>query len=241
MSEQTNEPEVAAVQILLSLSDILKVNRHQRYQALWMFADKLLPAITQGRAKQAMPANDVANKLPLSLFAVACLLLALQRSAPDGTGSKDSKQVLKMVYTNARSALGNSFTASHSSNRLLEATAVVEREVKATRQRLTSDHLMEMHVRVQEAGLATFQCVTLDICCKILELLYASADYRRSQPLECGGKLLAAAVMGSAFAITVEPAQVSILPFLSWLSDLSKHPKDIIKAQTEQVVACLLQ
>ena len=241
MSEQTSEPEAAAVQILLSLSDVLRVSRHQRYQALWMFADKLLPAITHGRAKQAVPANDVASKLPLPLFAVACLLLALQRSAPDGTASQDNKQVLKMVYTNACSALGESFTASHSSSRLVEAAAVVEREVKGTRQRLTSDHLVDMHARVQEAGLVTLQCVTLDMCCMILEMLYASADYSRSQPLECGGKLLAAAIIGSAFAITVEPARVSVLPFLSWLSDLSKHPKDIIKAQTEQVIACMLQ
>lgn len=235
------EPEVAAVQMLLSLSDILAATRQQRYYALWMFADKLLPTITHGIAAQTMsPDSDMATQLPLSLFAVACLLLALQ-SCLDGTASKDSTQILKEIYTTACSSLGESFSARHSSSRLLEAAAIVKCEVKTTRQQLTSDHLLDMHCKIQEAGLATFQTVALDTCYTILELLYASTDYRRSQPLECGGKLLAAAIIASAFAVTVQPARVSTLPFLSWLSDLSKHPKEVIKAQTEQIVACLLQ
>ena len=235
------EPEVAAVQVLLSLCDILAATRQQRYHALWMFADKLLPTISHGQAKQTWSSgSDMENKLPLSLFAVASLLVALQSNL-DETASKDSKQVLKEVYTTACSAFGVSFSASHTLNRLLQAAAIVKCEVKSTSQRLTSDYLLEMHCKIHEAGLATFQNVALDTCYSILELLYASADYRRSQPLECGGRLLAAAIIASAFALTVQPAKVSTLPFLSWLSDLSKHPKDVIKAQTEQVVACLLQ
>ena len=74
----------------------------------------------------------------------------------------------------------------------------------------------------------------------IIELLYTSKDYRVSQPLECGGKLLAAAIIATAFA-TVPPVQVTSLPFLSWLSDLSMHPKEVIKAQTEQVIAYVLK
>lgn len=233
------QPEVAAVQVLLSLSDILAVKRQQRYHALWMFADKLLPApaITTGRAKLTV-SSEMSNELPLSLFAVACLLLALQL---DYTASKDSKHLVEEVYTTACSALEDSFSASHSSSKLVEAAAIVTREVQATRQQLTSDYLQEMHCKIQDAGLATFQCVALDTCYNILELLYASADYQRSQPLECGGKLLAAAIIAAAFAMTVQPARVSDLPFLSWLSDLSKHPKEVIKAQTAQVIACLLQ
>ncbi|KAL3146544.1 hypothetical protein ABBQ32_000788 [Trebouxia sp. C0010 RCD-2024] len=237
------EPEEAAVQVLLSMSDILAATRQQRYHALWMFADKLLPTITRGRAKQTGSSGSdmiFQNELPLPLFAVACLMLALQ-SDLDEKASKDSKQVLKTVYATACSALGASFGTSHSSTRLLEAAAIVRCEVKTARQKMTSDYLLEMHRKIQEAGLASFQDVALDTCFSILELLYASADYRRSHPLECGGKLLAAAIIASTFALRVQPAQVSSLPFLSWLSDLSKHPKDVIKAQTEQVVACLLQ
>ena len=237
MSIDLPQPEVAAIQVLLSLSDILAVTRQQRYHALWMFADKLVPAITTGREKLTV-STKMANELPLSLFAVACLLLALQL---DHTASKDSKHFVEEVYKTAGSALGDSFTASHSSSRLLEAAAIVKCEVQATRRQLTSDYLREMYCKIQEAGLATFQCVALDTCYNFLELLYASADYRRSQPLECGGKLLAAAIIAAAFAITVQPARVSTLPFLSWLSDLSKHPKEVIKAQTAQVIACLLQ
>ena len=241
-TEHSLEPEVAAVQVLLSLSDILAATRQQRYHALWMFADKLIPTITHGRAnfKQTMSA-EMTNELPLSFFAVACLLLALQSQEIDQTALKDSKQILKEVYATACSALGDSFTASHSSSRLLEAAAIVKCEVKAGKQQLTSDHLLDMHCKIQEAGLATVQSVALDTCYAMLELLYASTDYRRSQPLECGGKLLAAAIIAAAFAMTVQPARVSTLPFLSWLSDLSKHPKEVIKAQTEQVVLCLLQ
>ena len=237
MSVDSTQPEVAAVQVLLSLSDILAITRQQRYHALWMFADKLLPAITTGRAKLAVSA-EMSNELPLSLFAVACLLLALQSGQ---TASQDSKHCVEEVYKTACSALGDSFSATHSSSRLLEAAAIVKCEVQATRRQLTSDHLLEMHIKIQEAGFACFQCVALDTCYNILELLYASADYRRSQPLDCGGKLLAAAVIAAAFAVTVQPAGVSTLPFLSWLSDLSKHPKEVIKAQTAQVIACLLQ
>lgn len=236
-----DSPQVAAVQILLSLSDILATTRQQRYHALWMFVDKLLPAITTGQAKLTVSA-EMTNELPLSLFAVACLLLALQL---DETASivKNSKQLAEDVYKTACSALGESFSASHSSSRLLEAAATVQSEVAAAapRRQLTSDHLLDMHCKIQEAGLAAFQGVALDTCYNVLELLYASADYRRSQPLECGGKLLAAAIIAAAFAITVQPARVSTLPFLSWLSDLSKHPKEVIQAQTAQVVTYLLQ
>lgn len=245
MSQQTLEPEVSAVQALLSLSDILACTRQQRYCALWVFADKLVPAITRGQAKQSVPTDSVSHELPLLLFAVASLVLAMQSSASNVADPKDDKQVLGMVYTIACSALGDSFSGTHSSSRLQEAAAVVKHEIGplASRQpvQLTSDYLSEMHFKIQEAGLATFQCVALDTCYAILEVLYASADYRSSQPLECGGKLLAAAIIASAFAMTVEPEKVSSLPFLSWLSDLSKHPKDIIKAQTRQIVACLLQ
>ncbi|KAL3149723.1 hypothetical protein ABBQ38_013550 [Trebouxia sp. C0009 RCD-2024] len=235
------EPEEAAVQVLLSMSEILAATRQQRYHALWMFADKFLPTITRGRAKQTGSSGiDMENELPLSLFALACLMLALQSNL-DGKASKDSKQVLKEVYATACSALGDSFSAFHSSTRLLEAAAIVRCEVKTARQKSTSDYLLEMHCNIQEAGLATFHDVALDTCYSILELLYASADYRRSQPLECGGKLLAAAIIASAFALTIQPAKVLPLPFLSWLSDLSRHPKDVIQAQAEQVVACLLQ
>ena len=236
MSIDSTQPEVAAVQVVLSLSDILAVTRQQRYHALWMFADKFVPAITTGRAKLTVSA-EMSNELPLSLFAVACLLLALQL---DHTASKDRTPFVDEVYKTACSALGDSFSASHSSSRLLEAAAIVKCEVQATRRQLTSDYLLEMHCKIQGAGLATIRCVGLDVCYNILELLYASADYRRSQPLECGGKLLAAAIIAAASAVTVQPARVSTLPFLSWLSDLSKHPKEVIKAQTAQVIACLL-
>lgn len=236
-----DSPQVAAVQALLSLSDILAVTRQQRYHALWMFVDKLLPAITTGQAKLTVSA-EVTNELPLTLFAVACLLLALQ-SDKTACRVKDSKQLADAVYQTACSALGESFSASHSSSRLLEAAAMVQSEVAAaaTRRQLTSDHLLDMHCKIQEAGIAAFQCVALDTCYNVLEILYASADYRRSQPLECGGKLLAAAIIAAAFAITVPPARVSTLPFLSWLSDLSKHPKEVITAQIAQVVTYLLQ
>lgn len=237
MSIDSTQPDVAAVQVLLSLSDILAITRQQRYHALWMFADKLLPAITTGRAKLAVSA-EMSKELLLSLFAVACLLLALQSGQ---TASQDSKHFVEKVYKKACSALGDLFSASHSSSRLLEAAAIVKFEVQATRRQLTSDYLLELHCKIQEAGLASFQCVALDTCYNILELLYASADYRSSQPLECGGKLLAAAIIAAAFAVTVQPARVSTLPFLSWLSDLSKHPKEVIKGQTAQVIACLLQ
>ena len=113
------EPEEAAVQVLLSMSEILAATRQQRYHALWMFADKLLPTITRGRAKQTGSSGiDMENELPLSLFAVACLMLALQSNL-DEKASKDSKQVLKEVYATACSALGDSFSAFHSSTRLL--------------------------------------------------------------------------------------------------------------------------
>ena len=234
-AKATIEPETAAVQVLLSLSDVLAVTRQQRHHALWMFADLLLPTITHGRAKQTASAD---SDMPFSLFAVACLLLAVQNPA---TTSKADKEALKRVYTIACSALGDSFSAAHSSSRLLEAAAIVQQEIKATKQLLTSDYLLEMHSKIEEAGLATCKLMALDTCYMVLELLYSSPDYRRSQPLECGGKLLAAAILASTFVITVEPAKVSTLPFLSWLSDLSRHPKEIIKAQTEQVLACCLQ
>lgn len=237
MSIDSMQPEEAAVQVLLSLSDILVVTRQQRYHALWMFADKLLPAVTTGRAKLTVSA-EMSSELPLTLCAVACLLLALQSDR-----TKSNKQCVEEVYNKACLALGDSFSAFHSSSRLFEAAAIAKCEVPATatRRQLTSDYLQEMHCKIQEAGLATIHCVALDTCYNVLELLYASADYRRSQPLECGGKLLAAAIIAAVFAITVQPARVSTLPFLSWLSDLSQHPKDVIKAQTAQVIACLLQ
>lgn len=242
--QQYLEPEVASVQALLGLSDILYVTDSQRYHALWLFQDKLLPALTSNQTRKHMGSTDrdLSHELPLLLFAVASLLIAIESGDPGLKSiAQTNKQNLTTVYTAACSALDDSFSASYSSTKLLEAAAIVNAEVKTTRRRLTSDYLLEMHAKIEEAGLATLQCVKLETCYMILELLYASKDYRKSQPLECGGKLLAAAIIATAFAITVIPSKVTSLPFLSWLSDLSKHPKEVIKAQTVQVLAYILQ
>ena len=238
------EPEAASVQALLSLSDIVGLTRSQRNYALWLFMDKLLPALTSNRVNKPLVTvdADISQELPLLLFAVACLLLSVEVSEPGQTpSSQGCKQNLETVFTAACSALGDSFCASYSSSKLLEAAAIVKPETKAKKPRLTSDYLLEMHSKIEEAGLAMFRFVNLETCYMILELLYISKDYRRSQPLECGGKLLAAAIIATSFAITVPPAKVTTLPFLSWLSDLSMHPKEVIKAQTEQLLAYVLE
>ena len=242
MAQQAEDLEGATVQALLGLSDILGLTRSQRYHALWLFVDKLLPALTGNQARQ-IPTTDRDNshELPLLLFAVASLLLATEEV---GTGQAPGQAIrpsLKAVYKAACSAFDDSFSASYSSSKLQEASNIIKTEVVARKHRLTTDFLEEMFCKIGESGLATFLCVRLETCYMIIELLYTSKDYRVSQPLECGGKLLAAAIIATAFAITVPPAKVTSLPFLSWLSDLSMHPKEVIKAQTEQVIAYVLQ
>ena len=239
MAQQAKDMEGATVQALLGLSDILGLTRSQRYNALWLFVDKLLPALTGNQARQ-IPTTDRDNshELPLLLFAVASLLLATEEVTGHGQTNRPS---LKEVYKAACSAFDDSFSVSYNSSKLQEASNIIKTEVKARKHRLTTDFLEEMFCKIGESGLATFRCVRLETCYMIIELLYTSKDYRVSQPLECGGKLLAAAIIATAFAITVPPAQVTSLPFLSWLSDLSLHPKEVIKAQTEQVIAYILK
>ena len=246
MSRPPAEPESSAVQALLGLSDILRVTRSQRYHALWLFADQLLPALahTQGGSvhrKEASQDLALVEQLPLLLFAVACLLLAIEHSdLSQASSTQGSKQALKRVYTAASCALDDSFSACNTSNELREAAVIVQSQVKIRKQQLTSDHLLEMHSKFSEAGMTALQSMDIDNCCRILELLYASKAYRRSQPLECGGKLLASAIIAAAFAITVAPSKVTTLPFLSWLSELAQHPNDVIKAQTEQILSYVL-
>ena len=239
MAQQAKDMEGATVQALLGLSDILGLTRSQRYNALWLFVDKLLPALTGNQARQ-IPTTDRDNshELPLLLFAVASLLLATEEVTGHGQANRPS---LKEVYKAACSAFDDSFSFSYNSSKLQEASNIIKTEVKARKHRLTTDFLEEMFCKIGESGLAIFRCVRLETCYMIIELLYTSKDYRVSQPLECGGKLLAAAIIATAFAITVPPAQVTSLPFLSWLSDLSLHPKEVIKAQTEQVIAYVLK
>lgn len=239
MAQQAKDMEGATVQALLGLSDILGLTRSQRYNALWLFVDKLLPALTGTQARQ-IPTTDRDNshELALLLFAVASLLLATEEVTGHGQVNRPS---LKEVYKAACSAFDDSFSVSYNSSKLQEASNIIKTEVKARKHRLTTDFLEEMFCKIGESGLATFRCVRLETCYMIIELLYTSKDYRVSQPLECGGKLLAAAIIATAFAITVPPAQVTSLPFLSWLSDLSLHPKEVIKAQTEQVIAYVLK
>lgn len=242
MAQKAPDLEAAAVQALLGLSDILGLTRSQRYHALWLFVDRLLPALTGNQTKQQVIAADRDNshELPLLLLAVASLLLAVEEGQTAGQGNRLS---LKTVYTAACSNFEASFSTSYSSGKLQEACTIVKSEVRflTTTQCLTTDYLLDMYCKIGKAGLATFECVKLETCYMIQELLYASKDYRRSQPLECGGKLLAATIIAAAFAITVPPAKVSTLPFMSWLSDLCMHPKEVVKAQTEQVLSYLLQ
>ena len=233
--------EGATVQALLGLSDILGLTRSQRYHALWLFVDKLLPALTGNQARQ-IPSTDRDNshELPLLLFAVASWLLTTEEVTDQAQGQAN-RTSLKAVYKAACSAFDDSFSASYNSSKLQEASNIIRTEVKSRKHRLTTDFMEEMFCKIGESGLAAFQCIRLETCYMIIELLYTSKDYRVSQPLECGGKLLAAAIIATAFAITVPPAQVTSLPFLSWLSDLSMHPKEVIKAQTEQVIAYVLK
>lgn len=242
MAQQAKDLEGATVQALLGLSDILGLTRSQRYHALWLFVDKLLPALTGNQARQIPTTErDNSHELPLLLFAVASLLLATEEVGTGQAPGQANRPSLKAIYKAACSAFDDSFSASYNSSKLLEASNIIKTELKARKHRLTTDFLEEMFCKIGESGLATFQCVRLETCYMIIELLYTSNDYRVSQPLECGGKLLAAAIIATAFAITVRPAQVTSLPFLSWLSDLSMHPKEVIKAQTEQVLAYVLQ
>ena len=242
MAQKAADLEAATVQALLGLSDILGLTRTQRYHALWLFVDKLLPALTSNHTKQQVISadRDESHELPLLLFAVASLLLATEECQTSGQGNSLS---LRTVYTAACSALEASFSSSFSSGQLQEACTIIKSEVKCLTksQCLTTDYLLDIHSKIGEAGLATFKCVRLETCFMIQDLLYASKDYRRSQPLECGGKLLAATIIAAAFAISVPPATITTLPFMSWLSDLCMHPKEVIKAQTEQVLAYLLQ
>jgi len=241
MAQQAKDLEGATVQALLGLSDILGLTRSQRYHALWLFVDKLLPALTGNQARQIPTTErDNSHELPLLLFAVASLLLATEEVGTGQAPGQANRPSLKAIYKAACSAFDDSFSASYNSSKLLEASNIIKTELKARKHRLTTDFLEEMFCKIGESGLATFQCVRLETCYMIIEL-YTSKDYRVSQPLECGGKLLAAAIIATAFAITVPPAQVTSLPFLSWLSDLSMHPKEVIKAQTEQVIAYVLK
>ncbi|DBA88915.1 hypothetical protein WJX79_003333 [Trebouxia sp. C0005] len=241
MAQQAKDLEGATVQALLGLSDILGLTRSQRYHALWLFVDKLLPALTGDQTRQN-PNTDWGNshELPLLLFAVASLLLATEEVTGQGP-RQANRPSYKAVYKAACSAFDDSFSASYNSSKLLEASNIIKTEVKARKHRLTTDFLEQMFCKIGESGLATFQGVRLETCYMIIELLYTSKDYRVSQPLECGGKLLAVAIIATAFVITVPPALVTSLPFLSWLSDLSMHPKEVIKAQTEQVISYILQ
>jgi hypothetical protein len=242
MAQQAKDLEGATVQALLGLSDILGLTRSQRYHALWLFVDKLLPALTGNQARQIPTTErDNSHELPLLLFAVASLLLATEEVGTGQAPGQANRPSLNAIYKAACSAFDDSFSASYNSSKLLEASNIIKTELKARKHRLTTDFLEEMFCKIGESGLATFQCVRLETCYMIIELLYTSKDYRVSQPLECGGKLLAAAIIATAFAITVRPAQVTSLPLLSWLSDLSMHPKEVIKAQTEQVLAYVLQ
>jgi len=242
MAPQAKDMEGATVQALLGLSDVLGLTRFQRYHALWLFVDKLLPALTGNQARQIPTTErDNSHELPLLLFAVASLLLATEEVGTGQAPGQANRPSLKAIYKAACSAFDDSFSASYNSSKLLEASNIIKTEFKARKHRLTTDFLEEMFCKIGESGLATFQCVRLETCYMIIELLYTSKDYRVSQPLECGGKLLAAAIIATAFAITVRPAQVTSLPLLSWLSDLSMHPKEVIKAQTEQVLAYVLQ
>ena len=238
MTQQSVEPVVASIQTLLGLSDTLGMTRSQRYYALWLFNDKLLSRLTNNHTgmHRASADSDESHELPLQLFAVACLLIAMEECEAEG-----NMHNVKTVFTAACTALDDAFSASYTSNNVFEAAAIVKTETMPRKHRLTSDYLVEMHSKIGEAALACFQGVTLEICDRVLELLYASKDYRRSQPLECGGRLLAAAIIATAFAIAVPPANVTTLPFLSWLSDLSKHPKEVVKAQSEQVLSYVLQ
>ena len=52
---------------------------------------------------------------------------------------------------------------------------------------------------------------------------------------------MAAAIIGAAFAIAVRPVDVVRLPLLCWLCDLSSYPKEVVRSQTEQVMAYVLQ
>ena len=152
MAPQAKDMEGATVQALLGLSDVLGLTRFQRYHALWLFVDKLLPALTGNQARQ-IPTTDRDNshELPLLLFAVASLLLATEDVTavapvpPAGQApGQANRPGLKAVYEAACSALDDSFSASYNSSKLQEASNIIKTEVKARKHRLTTDFLEEM-------------------------------------------------------------------------------------------------
>ena len=233
----TLDAEASAAQLLLCLCDILQVSREQRYLALWLLADQFAPTLHSSKHdKRSAVSENQDFQPPLQLFAVACLSIAFEAMA---TKAKDRQQEMSTqhFHTQASKVLGDSFSV----DKLTDAVAIVKNRICISKQLLASDHLYHMHQTINKTGLAIFQAVNLDVCYAILDLLYASDNFRASKPLECGGKLLAAAIIGAAFVITVKPEQIVSLPLLSWLCDLSSYPKEVVKTQTEQILAYVLQ
>lgn len=235
-----SEPEGSTVQLLLCMCDIMGVTRDERYLALWLFADQLIPSLQGGQLNKLDQLSECQNlqQPPLQLFAVACLLLALQQQ-PLGDESANCQQRVSLQPYHPRvcKALGQPLSL----DKLASAVKVVKGNVALSEQQLTSHHLTKMHAVISHAGLAVFEPVKLDICYAILDLLYASEGFRASKPLESGGKLLAAAIIGAAFAIAVRPDKVVSLPLLSWLCDLSAYPKEVVRTQAEQILTYVLQ
>lgn len=229
------DAEASAAQLLLCMCDVMEVTPQQRYLALWLLADQLMPTLHDKR--NMLPECEASQRPPLQLFAVACLLLASQMTlSAENSGHCQQQAFTESFHVDACKLLELSFTC----DKLVDAVKIVKSHIPVSEQQLTSDHIKTMHQVICNSGLAFFEPVKLNICYAILDLLYASADFRASKPLECGGKLLAAAIIGAAFAIAVKPDQVVSLPLLSWLCDLAAYPKEVVRTQTEQILVYVL-
>lgn len=232
-----SDTDASAVQLLLCLCDVIGVARDQRYLALWHFADQFIPSLN-GQQQNKLDSLLECDTSPSKLLAAACLLLVLQQVQPTGEHRGSHQEAAEQYHAQMCLALQDDVSL----DKLAAAVKVMEGIVDIGQcQDLTSDHLTRMHGVISNSGLAYFEPVKIEVCYSILDLLYASEGYRASKPLECGGKLLAAAIIGAACALAVPPEQVVSLPLLSWLCDLSACPKEVIRTQTEQVLTYVLQ
>lgn len=113
-------------------------------------------------------------------------------------------------------------------------------ERKNIARQLVSDMVMNLHSKILDGGgLKAFQShVTLSNCLQLLDFLLGKAQFQGA--LQNGGKLLACGIIAGTYSIFVPQSKVISLPFCSWLSDYSGHPKNVIRAQAESILMSVL-